>query len=185
MASLTASGVTNSSGRLILNGAVTNPCSVLQVVAGDYSSVFQQQPGAIVTYDMPGILGDGSFNITPSSTTSKILFQWTAQIGHEDTWRSNHITTYYKIGAGGSWTQFFGGGGSMTYISGNNTGCRTCGNQFLLSLNTTSTVYFKLQIYGHEGESGYIHLNQNNNTNTTSDSNANGVTSTIMAMELA
>jgi hypothetical protein len=184
MASLTASGVTNSSGRLILNGAATNPCSVLQVVGDSYSSVWQVQPGTVVTYDMPGVLGDGTFSITPSSTASKILFNWTAQIGHEDTWRSNFITTFYKIGSG-SWTQFYGGGGSMTYIQSNNTGCRTCGNQYLLSLSTTSTVYFKLQICGHSGESGYVHLNQNNNTNTTSDSNANGVTCSLVAMELA
>lgn len=184
MASLTATGVTNSSGRLILNGGVTNPNSVLQVQFYSYTSVWEVQPGSVVTYDMPGQLGDGTFSITPSSTTSRLLFSWTMACGHEDTWRSNFVTTYYKIGSG-SWTNFYGGGGSDNYIQGNNTGARTCGNQFLLSLSTTSTVYFKLQIYGHDGESGYIHLNKNKNTNSQSNDNDNNMSSTIMVMELA
>jgi hypothetical protein len=184
MASLTASGVTNSSGRLILNGAASNPATVLNVQFINYTAVWEQLPGSVTTYDGPGVLGDGSLSITPISTSSRLLFSWTAAIGHEDTWRQNYITTFYKIGSG-AWTQFYGGGGACNYISSNNAGARTCGNQFLLSLSTTSTVYFKIQIFGHGGESGYIHLNKNKNTNSTSNDNDNGMSTTMMVMELA
>lgn len=184
MASLTSSGVTNSSDRLILNAGAANPATVLNVQFINYTAVWEQLPGGVTTYDMPGNLGDGTLNITPISTSSRLLFSWTAAIGHEDTWRSNFITTFYKIGSG-SWTQFYGGGGSCNYISGNNAGARTCGNQFLLSLNTTSTVYFKMQIFGHSGESGYIHLNKNKNTNSTSNDNDNSMSTTMMVMELS
>lgn len=185
MASLTGNTITNASGRSILNASATNPNTVLQIQFYSYTPVWELQPGVVVVYDMPGQLGDGTFNITPSSTTSRLLFSWTFACGHEDTWRSNFITTYYKIGSGGSWVNFAGGGGSCNWISGNNTGARTAGRQFLLSLNTTSQVFFKLQIYGHDGESGYIHLNKNKNTNSQSNDNDNNMSSTIMVMELA
>ena len=184
MASLTSSGVTNSSGRLILNAGAANPATVLNVQFINYTAVWEQLPGSVVTYDMPGNLGDGTLNITPISTSSRLLFSWTAAIGHEETWRSNFITTFYKIGAG-SWTQFFGGGGSCNYVESYSTGARTCGNQFLLSLNTTSNVAFKMQIFGHSGESGYIHLNKNKNIGSTANDNDNSMSTTMMVMELA
>ena len=133
-------------------------------------------------YDMPGNLGDGTASISPHFANSRILFTSTLQCGCETTWRANFFRTYYKIGSG-SWTQFEGTSSSMMWC--NNQGvARTVKNTYLLSsLNTTSTVYFKIMHIGHQS-GGYLHLNLNS-TSGSGSGNQGSVASCIFLQEVA
>ena len=114
-------------------------------------------------YDLPGDLGDGTAGITPYFSNSRLLFTAVLQLANETTWRSNFFRTYYKIGSG-SWVQFNGGFSSVMWSNRNGV-ARTIKSTFYLgSLNTTSTVYFKISQIGHQS-GGYLHLNQNSTSN--------------------
>ena len=127
-------------------------------------------------FDLPGDLGDGSASITPYFSNSRLLFTAVLQIGNETTWRANYFRTYYKIGSG-SWVQFNGGFSSVLWSNRNGV-ARTLKSSFYLgSLNTTSTVYFKISHIGHQS-GGYLHLN----LNSTSGSGSGNQGSCLSAM---
>lgn len=133
-------------------------------------------------YDMPGNLGDGSASITPYFSSSRILFTSVLQCGGETTWRANFFRTYYKIGSG-SWTQFAGGSSSIIWCNTQGV-ARTLKSTYLLgTLNTTSTVYFKIQHIGHQS-GGYLHLNLNS-TSGSSSGNQGSVASSIFLQEVS
>lgn len=157
--------------------------SILQIVQYGYSAVYENTT-ANSEYDMPGVLGDGTASINPINASSRILFSAVMHCGQEDTWRGNFFRTYYKIGSG-SWTQFNGGFAQINYVASYNGLMNSVTTEFLLtSLNTTSTVYFKITQTGH-ANGGYLHLNQNNTTNSTTANNTVLTTSTITLKEIS
>jgi hypothetical protein len=134
-------------------------------------------------YDLPSPLGDGTAQITPAFSSSRILFTGIMHCGNEQTWRQNFFTTYYKIGAG-AWTQFNGSFAGLTYNAGTDGTMYTAKCEFLLSsLSTTSTVSFKVTQTGH-ANGGNLHLNQNNTTSSTAASNTINCYSSITLKEI-
>ena len=133
--------------------------AIVQVKRAAYYTTEYNNTSQNSLYDLPSPLGDGSASITPYFSNSRILFTAVLQPGCETTWRANFFRTYYKIGSG-SWTQFSGGFGSTLWCNTNGV-ARTLKSTFMLaSLNTTSTVYFKISHIGHQS-GGYLHLNLN------------------------
>ena len=167
MTIMTGSAITTDAGRTLLQ----TTGNVIQCAQVNYTTVFQVDRTRNTEYDMPGVLGDGSLSITPTSAGSRLLFSATIHEGNSGTWRSTGFRTYYKIGAG-SWTQFFGGFGGITWINTQGLSIPIW-TQFLLpSLNTTSTVYFKLT-YVENINGGDLRINDNNNTNSAGSNLAN------------
>jgi hypothetical protein len=157
--------------------------AILQVVQVSYNTVYENTLQAS-EYDMPSILGDGTCNITPLSTTSRIRVATVMQCGQEDTWRINFFKVYYSV-AGGSWTQLASAGSaSSNYIASHSGGCTPAVGDFVTTFGTTSNIRFKVTTIGHTN-GGYLHLNQNNITNTTSGTNTVSVGSTITVTEIA
>ena len=156
--------------------------AVLQVVQASYSTVYENTSAS--EYDLPSVLGDGTCNITPFSTTSRLHIRTVMQCGQEDTWRVNLFRVYYSV-AGGAWTQLSSAGSaSQNYISGVSGGCTPAVGDFITTFGTTSNIRFKVTHIGH-GSGGYLHLNQNNITNTTSGTNTVSVGSSITVTEIA
>jgi len=157
--------------------------SIIRSLQWTYSAVFENT-AQNTEYDLPGVLGDGSANITLSSPSNNILITPVMHCGHEDTWRVNLFRIYYSIG-GGSWILLNGGGfGSMNYIASFNTGCQSVSTTLLTTgWNTTSNIRFKITQIGH-ANGGFLHLNQNNTTNTTAANNTVSVASSILLQEI-
>jgi hypothetical protein len=173
---------TNSlSGKVLSANAPSG--SIIRSLQWTYSSVYENT-AQNVEYDLPGVLGDGSANITLNSPSNNILITAVMHCGHEDTWRVNLFKIYYSIG-GGSWNTLTGGGfGSINYVSSNNTGCQSVSTTLLaVNWNTTSNIRFKVTQIGH-ANGGYLHLNQNNVTNTTAANNTVSVASSILLQEV-
>jgi hypothetical protein len=156
--------------------------AVLQVVQVSYSTVYENTSSS--EYDLPSVLGDGTCNITPHSTTSRLHIRTVMQCGQEDTWRANFFRVYYSI-AGGSWTQLTSAGSSsLNYIPSVSGACTPAVGDLVTTFATTSNIRFKVTHIGHAA-GGYLHLNQNNTTNTTSGTNTVSVGSTITVTEIA
>ena len=149
----------------------------------EYSSVYEDLNSNNLI-NMPGDLGNGNATITPYFGDSKILFTAMIHCGHQTTWRTNFIKTFYRI-AGGSWTQFYGGFGSNLY-SGTNSMSQTIKCSYLLdpSYSAGNAIGFKIQHIGH-ANGGHLHLNQINLSNTTSNSNVISAHSKIYLQEVA
>lgn len=153
---------------------------VLQVANWSYSSVYIQSQGSEV--DLPSPLGDGSANLTPSSTSSRIYIVAQLNCGQVDTWRANYFRAYFSIG-GGAWNHF-GGCSSLVFISGTSGGMQSVIFSQTISPNTTSNVRIKFTQIGHPG-GGDLYLNQNNIANSTAANNTINAASTITLMEIA
>ena len=156
--------------------------AIVQAVRSAYYTSEYNNTSQNSLYDLPGNLGDGTAGITPYFSNSRILFTAVLQIGCETTWRANFFRTYYKIGSG-SWTQFNGGFGSTLYCNRQGV-ARTTKSTFMLgTLNTTSTVYFKISQIGHQS-GGNLHLNLNSTSNSGSG-NQGSVLSSIYLQEVS
>jgi hypothetical protein len=154
--------------------------SILQVLQWGYNSVYENT-SQNVEYDLPSPLGDGTINITPSQTSSRIRVQAQINAGQEDTWRANYFKSYFSI-AGGSWNQF-SGTSSIGYIENTSGGMQSVVLDYVLSLSTTSNVRIKITQIGHLN-GGYLHLNQNNTTNTTAANNTINAYTTVTLTEI-
>jgi hypothetical protein len=179
---LASSGTANSSN-FLRGDRVWAPVvqRVLNIANWSYSSVYFQDQGT-GNVDLPSPLGDGTANLTPSSTSSKIYCVAQINCGQVDTWRANYFRVYYSIG-GGSWTQF-GGFASLVYISGTSGGMQSVIFSQTLSPNTTSNVRIKIMQEGHPN-GGSLLLNQNNIGNSTAQNNTINAASTITLMEIS
>lgn len=178
MTIMTGTAITTNAGRTILN----QTGNVIQCVQYNYPSLYTNSSTRNTEYDMPGVLGDGTATITPSYSSNRILIMHQISLGNELTWRSTGFRTYYKIGAG-SWVNYTGGFAGITYA--NTTGCCITihQNYLLSSLNTTSTVAFKLTFVEHN-DGGNMRLNDNNNTGSLGSNLAN-TSSSITIWEIA
>ncbi len=178
MTIMTGTNIQNNSGRTVLN----QTGNVLQVAQVNVTGLFTNSNTRNTEYDMPSSLGDGSFTITPTYASSRLLFMSTVHMGDSLTWRSTSYRTYYKIGSG-SWVNFSGGFGGILWANTNGC-CIGVWNQFLLpSLSTTSPVYFKLTFVEHN-DGGELRLNDNNNSGSLG-SNLGNVNSNITVWEMA
>ena len=175
---LTANGITSGTGTTMLNSSGTP----LQFLQSTYSTV-TEVTGNQTEYDMPGVLGNGTFSITPTNSSTKFLFQFVLSQGQEDTWRHQAYRFYYKVGAGGSWININGTTG-YSWISGSSGHLTTHRNQVLFNHNTTSTVYFKVTGNNH-GNGDTLHLNQNNTTNDTGNNNNCQTSSSLSVWEFS
>jgi len=174
---LTANGITSSTTTM-LKGSGT-PLQFLQSV---YTSVFENASSGS-EYDMPGVLGDGTFSITPTNTSTQLLFQFVLSQGQEDTWRHQSYRFYYKVGSGGSWTNIYGTTG-YSWMQGTSGHLTTHMNQVYFSPATTSTVYFKVTANNHTS-GNTLHLNQNNTTNDTGNNNTCQTSSSVSVWEFS
>jgi hypothetical protein len=157
--------------------------AILQVVQISYSTVYENTASGS-EYDLPSPLGDGTCNITPLSTTSRLHIRTVMQCGQEDTWRANFFRVYYSS-AGGAWTQLnSAGSSSLNYIASMNGACTPAVGDLVTTFATTSNIRFKVTQIGH-ASGGYLHLNQNNTTNSQSGTNTVSVGSTITVTEIA
>lgn len=156
--------------------------AIVQVKRAAYYTSEYNNTSQNSLYDLPGALGDGTASITPHFSNSRILFTAVIQTGCETTWRANYFRTYYKIGSG-SWTQFSGGFGSTLYCNTDGVARTHKSTYMLSSLNTTSTVYFKISQIGHQS-GGYLHLNLNS-TSGSGSGNQGSVASTIFLQEIS
>jgi hypothetical protein len=175
---LTATGLTDGNGRPLLNGSGTP----LQFLQSTYTSVWENSSSGS-EYDLVGVLGDGTFSITPTSSSSTLLFQFVLSQGQEDTWRHQSYKFYYKIGSGGSWVNFYGTTGYV-WISGSNGHLATHRAQTLISPATTTTVYFKVTANNHVN-GNTLHLNQNNTSDTGANNNSCQTTSSMNVWEFS
>jgi hypothetical protein len=175
---LTATGVTDGNGRPLLNGSGTP----LQFIQSAYTSVYENSSSQS-EYDLPGALGDGSFGITPTSSSSTLLFQFVLAQGQEDTWRHQSYRFYYKIGSGGSWVNFYGTTGYVWIVS-NSGSLNSHRAQTLINPATTTTVYFKVTANNH-GNGNTLHLNQNNSNASTANNNEGQVSSSVNVWEFS
>jgi hypothetical protein len=172
----------------LASGAVTRAKmgyggAVLQTLQWTYGSHYENF-AQNSEYDMPGVLGDGTPNITLTSSSNQILIKTVMHCGQEDTWRGNFFRIYYSI-AGGSWTLLTGGGfSSIVYTGGHNGMMGSVGTTLLTtSWNTASNIRFKVTQIGH-ANGGYLHLNQNNTTNSQDNNNTISAASSIMLQEI-
>ena len=157
-------------------------CVLQTITEATYSSVYQNTSNN-TEYDMPGDLGNGNAQITPTFSDSRLLFTAVIHCGHNETWRQNYFRTYYKIGSG-SWNQFNGSFGCNIYNEGTHGLSQTVTVSYLLSsLSTTSTVSFKITQTGH-ANGGALHLNKNKFTDSSSADNDVGVRSQIILQEI-
>lgn len=141
---------------------------------GDYGYVANHQ-------DMPGNLGNGAANLTPLSTSSKILVEGQVHVGHEQTWRAVNFKMFRSIGGGG-WVEIFGFCGG-DFNNGSNILGSTYNTAYVDSPGTTSNVRYKMQYRGHS-QGGDLHLNQSNFSNSTNNNNEGGCVSYIMLTEI-
>lgn len=168
MTIMTGNAVQTDAGRTILNSTG----NVIQCVQVDSTSIWVNSNTRNTEYDMVSPFGDGSLSITPTYSGNRLLFMSTMHMGNGQTWRSTAFRTYYRIGSGGSWVNFSGGFGGITWSNTSGT-CIAVWNQFLLpTLNTTSTVYFKLTFVEH-ADGGDLRLNDNNNSGSLGSNLAN------------
>ncbi len=154
---------------------------VLQVAQWTYGSHYENNTQN-TEYDLPGVLANGTPNITPLTTSSKIMLMANIHCGQEDTWRANFFKVYYSInnGAWQHWTGF----ASIGYIQGHSGGMQSVSCNIMGSFNTTSNIRFKITTIGHNN-GGYLHLNQNNYTNDAGNNNNVASHSSITVMEIA
>ena len=152
----------------------------LQILQWNYSTVYENTTQNS-EYDLPSPLGDGTANITLSSSSNKILFRAGMQCGQEDTWRQNYFRVYYSIG-GGSWTALTGFAG-LVYITSCNGGLGTFSYEYLWAPSTTTNIRFKIAQTGH-ANGGYLHLNQNNISNDSTARNTVQGCSYIILQEI-
>lgn len=138
-------------------GTQSYPAKTGRSFMWEYSAVFNaaQVNGH---QDMPGNLGDGSANITPISTNSKIIVEWSTAVGQIATWRYVHFYLLRSIG-GGAWT-YLKGFWNGAYIEGTSGLNQQAGRCFIDSPSTTSNVRYKLQFRGNQS-GGDLHLNRN------------------------
>jgi hypothetical protein len=179
-ANLASSGTANSSN-FLRGDRVWAPVvqRVLNIANWGYTPVYVQTQGS--NQDLPSPLGDGTANLTPSSTSSRIYCIAQINCGQIDTWRANYFRVYYSIGGGG-WVQF-GGFASLTYIAGTSGGMQSVIFSQTLSPSTTSNVRIKIMQEGHPN-GGDLFLNQNNITNSAAQNNTVSAASTLTLMEI-
>lgn len=176
--SLTANGLIDNSGRTLLNSSGTP----LQFIQSIYTAVYENTSSQS-EYDLPGVLGDGSFGITPTNSSTKLLFQFEISQGQEDTWRMQAYRFYYKIGSGGSWNNI-NGTTAYSWMQSTNGHLTTHRNQVQFFHGTTSTVYFKVTANQH-GNGNTLHLNQNSSSNTQSNNNQANTSTSMNVWEFS
>ena len=183
MSSVKCATIKNTSGKTYLTSLGVQCGSILQVQQYSYTSVYENTTSN-TEQNLPGVLGNGTASITLTNYSSRILFTAVIQNGQEADWRANFYRVYYGFGSGGAGSQFAGGFGGHSFISGINGGMTTNITEFLLPpLNILGTVYFKITRHGHNN-GGYIHLNQNNTTNTSAANNTISCSSHIILKEM-
>jgi len=154
--------------------------SIVQVLQWSYNSVYENF-AQNSEYALPSPFGDGSMAITPSNANNKIRVQAQINCGQEDTWRANYFKFYYAIGGGGS--THFGGASAIGYIENHSGGMTSIYFDYLLSLNTTSSVAIRVNQVG-SANGGYLHLNQNNYSNAGNNNNTINAYTTVTLTEI-
>jgi hypothetical protein len=154
--------------------------SVLQVQSTTKTDTWSGTPGVGVFLDITGL----SVDITPSSTTSKILVTFSANVsasGNSTTGvRLMRDSTAISVGdaAGNRPLATTGGGGN----EGDNWHGDVLASSFLDSPSTTSSVTYKLQLIGNSTATQYVNRKARD-TNSAGDDYR--MTSHITVMEIA
>ena len=127
-------------------------------------------------YDISGM----SVTITPTSSSSKILVNWVAQINSNNTGRNNSIRLLRDSTAIGNSTAGSSQNAQTDHRTISDTNCHPFTMLFLDSPNTTSAVTYKLQwaIEGSGGNATTYYLNRDQYA-------SQGAVSHITAMEVS
>lgn len=151
---------------------------VLQVVQYVYTAATTLDTGDNHVA-LPGLLGDGTIVITPSSASSKILIMSNIHQGHEDTWKSHNFRINRKIGAGAY--NAIANYAYNDYNAGRTTGGGSTTNVWLDSPATTSVVAYKYEARRGHSSSNFMRFN----VNSYAGSYVNEAYSTITLLEIA
>lgn len=133
---------------------------------------------------MPNILGNGLAVITTHSNKNQIMLETTIQSGQVSTWTHMLYRFYYKLGEGGSWTQWTDA--NMTSYQWNSSASgsmRSTSNMAIFDPAYQGNIYFRITFSGHNNGDG-LHINKANSNNSDEARNEYNVASTMTLSEL-
>lgn len=133
---------------------------------------------------MPNILGNGLAVITTHSNKNQIMLETTIQSGQVSTWTHTLYRFYYKLGEGGSWTQWTDA--NMTSYQWNSSASgsmRSTSNMAIFDPAYQGNIYFRITFSGHNNGDG-LHINKANSNNSDEARNEYNVASTMTLSEL-
>ena len=133
---------------------------------------------------MPNILGNGLAVITTHSNKNHIMLETTIQSGQVSTWTHMLYRFYYKLGEGGSWTQWTDANmNSYQWISNVSGGMRSNSNMAIFDPNYQGNIYFRITFSGNNSGDG-LHINKCNSDNQDAARNEFSVASTMTLSEI-
>ena len=178
----------NADGTILTN---TTPGCILQVICNTRNDVQTMVVQQTLT-DIPGTDQNGAgsiycIKITPSATSSKILFRvhlhWSATNDNPSGGIFYRDTTALTIGASATDKK------SLTFqapyqvaADGSNLSCFPISYELLDSPNTTSEVVYKVKYWNHHSDDAYLNRSIRDSAGTSYDFRT---TSTLTAMEIA
>ena len=133
---------------------------------------------------MPNILGNGLASITTHSNKNQIMFEATIQAGQVNTWTHMLYRVYYKLGEGGSWTQWSDANmNSYQWISSHSGMMRSTSTMAIQDPAYAGNIYFRMTCQGNNSGNG-LHINKANSNDADEARNEFSVASTMTISEL-
>ena len=183
--------MTESGGTVTLGSSVLAD-KILQIDYGMHSSTYYDsgQGSAFPGTTLPGQLGDGSVNLTPTSSSNFIEISYTMHCGQHNTWNAFFFRTYYSVDGGSTYAYVTDtGGAAIGYHSGWN------GSPFIASAcvikpvtfftSTNQNIKFRMNSCKEGNAATGLALNVNTNGNDTSKTtNFSGACSSLIVKEL-
>src|SRR6056300_291629 len=130
--------MTESGGTVTLGSGVLAD-KILQINYGMHGSTFYDsgQGATFPGTTLPGQLGDGSVNLTPTSSSNFIEISYTMHCGQHVTWNAFFFRTYYSVDGGSTYAYVADtGSGGLGYHGGWN------GSPFMVSAYVIKPVTF-------------------------------------------
>jgi len=133
---------------------------------------------------LPNILGNGLAVITTHSNKNHIMLETTIQSGQVNTWTHMLYRVYYKLGEGGSWTQWTDANMNSYQWNQNYHGVmRSTSNMSIFDPAYQGNIYFRITQSGNNNGDG-LHLNKCNSDNQDTARNEFSVASTMTLSEI-
>lgn len=184
--------VANESGGTVTLGSSVLADKILQIDYGMHSSTYydSSQAATFPGTTLPGQLGDGSVNLTPTSSSNFIEISYTMHCGQTNAWSAFFFRTYYSVDGGSTYAYVTDtGGAAIGYHSGWN------GSPFIASAcvikpvtfftSTNQNIKFRMNSCKEGNAATGLKLNQNSNGNDASSStNFSGACSSLIVKEL-
>jgi len=133
---------------------------------------------------LPNILGNGLAVITTHSNKNHIMLETTIQSGQVNTWTHMLYRFYYKLGEGGSWTQWTDANMNTYQWNQNYHGVmRSTSNMSIFDPAYKGNIYFRITQSGNNNGDG-LHLNKCNSDSQDTARNEFSVASTMTLSEI-